>query len=51
MEKEDFLEQFCLNLRKELNNDKFVDSIEKLIENNRFNKNNYMQLLKGEFYE
>ena len=51
MENEDFLQQFYLDLRNELDNDKFVDSIEKLIEKNRFNKNNYMKLLKEEFYE
>lgn len=51
MEHDDFLDVFYSNLKAELDNDNFVDSIEKLINNNKLNKNNFLKLLKGEYYE
>ena len=47
----DFLEQFYLNLKQELDDDEFVDSIEKLIDTNKFSKKNYMNLLEEEYHE
>lgn len=47
MEQDDFYELFYSNLKKEFN-DNFVDSIEKLINKNKFNKNNFMNLVKEE---
>lgn len=48
MEQEDFFELFYSNLRRELRNDEFVDSIEKLISTNKFNKSNYLKAIRGE---
>lgn len=48
MENEDFFELFYSNLRREVRNDEYVDAIEKLIESNKFNKKNYLQLIRGE---
>lgn len=48
MEQNDFFELFFSNLRRELRDDEFVDSIEKLISSNKFNKTSYLQAIKGE---
>ena len=48
MEQEDFFELFYSNLRKELKNDQFVDSVERLISSNKFNKSNYLKVIRGE---
>lgn len=48
MEHDDFYELFYSNLKKELNNDNYIKSIENLVDNNKFNKNNYMKLIKVE---
>ena len=48
MDQEDFFELFYTNLRRELKNDEFVKSIEKLITSNKFNKTNYLKAIKGE---
>ena len=48
---EDFLELFYCNLKGELGNDKFVNSVEKLIGSNKFTKNNFLKLLEEEYYE
>ena len=51
MEQNDFYELFYSNLKEELNNDKFVDSIEKLINRNKLTKNNFLQLIKEGYNE
>lgn len=51
MEKRDFFEEFYSNLNKELNNDSFVNSIEELINKNKFTKNNFLKLIKEEYHE
>ena len=51
MENEDFLELFYSNLKTEIDNDEFVNSIEKLINTNEFTKDNYMKLLLEEYHE
>jgi|GEM_PF-2257028 len=51
MEHEDFLELFYSNLRSELGNDEFVDSVEKLISKNKLTKNNFMNLLEEVYHE
>ena len=48
MEENDFFELFLSNLRKELDDEEFVDSIEKLVKSNKLNKTNYFKALKGE---
>lgn len=48
MDQNDFFELFLSNLRKEIENDEFVDSIEKLISSNKLNMNNYLKAIKGE---
>ena len=48
MEENEFFELFLSNLRKDLDNENFVNSIEKLINSNKFNKTNYFKVLKGE---
>lgn len=45
MEQEDFYELFYSNLKKELDGE-FVDSIENLINTKKFNKRNFMKLIK-----
>ena len=47
MEQDDFYELFYSNLKEELD-DKFVDSIENLININKFSKRNFMNLIKEE---
>ena len=47
MEHDDFYELFYSNLKKELDGE-FVDSIEILIYTNKFNKRNFMKLIKEE---
>ena len=49
MDHEDFLELFYSNLRSELGNEEFVNSIEKLIDSNKNTKKNYMDLLEEEY--
>ena len=51
MEHDDFLELFYLNLKVQLGNDEFVDSIEELVNENKFTKKNYMNLIKEEYHE
>lgn len=51
MEHDDFLELFYSNLRSEITNDKFIDSIEKLIARNKLTKKNYMKLLDEVYHE
>ena len=48
MEQDDFFELFYSNLRRELRDDEFVDSIEKLISTNKFNKSNYLKAIRGD---
>lgn len=48
MKHEDFFELFYSNLRKELKDDDFVDSIEKLINSNKLNSINYLKIISGE---
>lgn len=48
MNQEDFFELFYSNLRRELRNDEFVDNIERLISSNKFNKTNYLKIIRGE---
>ena len=48
MNQEDFFELFYYNLRRELNDDEFVDEIEHLISYNKFNKANYLKTIRGE---
>lgn len=48
MEENEFFELFLSNLRKDVDNENFVNSIEKLINSNKFNKTNYLKALKGE---
>lgn len=48
MEQNDFFELFFSNLRQELKDDEFVNSIEKLISSNKLNKKNYLKAIKGE---
>lgn len=48
MEQDDFFELFYSNLRKELNDNEFVDSFEELISQKKFNRVNYLKLIKGE---
>lgn len=51
MEQENFYELFYSNLKEELDDDKFVDSIKDLVERNKFSKNNFMKLVEEEFGE
>lgn len=51
MQQEDFFELFYSNLRRELGDYEFVNSIEKLISKNKFNKNNYLNVLIGDLDE
>ena len=51
MEHEDFLELFYSNLRSELGNDEFVESVEKLISINKLTKNNFINLLEEAYHE
>lgn len=51
MEQENFYELFYSNLKEELNDDKFVDSVKDLIERNKLTKNNFMKLIKEEYHE
>jgi len=51
MEHGDFLELFYSNLRSELGNDEFVESVENLISKNKLTKNNFMKLLEEVYYE
>ena len=48
MDQEDFFELFYSNLRRELRDDEFVDSIERMISSNKFNKSNYLKAIRGE---
>lgn len=48
MNQEDFFELFYSNLRQELIDDDFVDDIEQLISSNKFNKSNYLKIIRGE---
>lgn len=48
MEQDNFFELFYSNLRKELNDNEFVDSLEELISQKKFNRVNYLKLIKGE---
>ena len=48
MHQEDFFELFFSNLRKDIMNDKFVDSFEKLIKEDKFNKVNYLRVISGD---
>lgn len=48
MDQNDFFELFLSNLRKEIENDEFVDSIERLIFSNKLNMDNYLKAIKGE---
>ncbi len=45
MEENDFFELFLSNLRKDLDNEDFVDYIEKLVNSNKLNKTNYIKAL------
>ena len=47
MEENDFFELFLSNLREDLDDEEFVDSIEKLVKSNKLNKTNYFKALKG----
>ena len=51
MEQENFYELFYSNLKEELNDDGFVDSIKDLIERNKFTKKNFMMLIEEEYDE
>ena len=46
MEENDFFELFLSNLRDNLDDEEFVDSIEKLVKSNKLNKTNYIKALK-----
>ena len=48
MKQEDFFELFYSKLRKEMNDEDFVDSIEKLIKSNKLNSKNYLKAISGE---
>ena len=48
MEHDDFYELFYLNLINELDNENYVKSVENLINSNKFNKSNFMKLIKEE---
>ena len=48
MEQEDFFKLFYSNLKRELKDEDFVESIEKLISSNKFNKSNYLKVIRGE---
>ncbi len=48
MEQDDFYELFYSNLRKELDDD-YVDSINELVNHNKFNKKNFMALLEEKY--
>lgn len=48
MEQADFYELFYSNLKKEVDNDKYVKSVEDLVNKNKFNKSNFMKLIKEE---
>lgn len=50
MNKNDLFEEIYKNLRKELDDD-FVDDIELLIKGNKFNKNNYLKIIRDEYHE
>lgn len=45
---DDFYELFFSNLKKELNDDNFVNSVEDLVNRNKFNKRNFLNLIKEE---
>ncbi|MEE0943342.1 MAG: hypothetical protein UIB63_09570 [Methanobrevibacter sp.] len=47
MHQDDFYELFYSNLKKELD-EEYVESIEDLINKNKFTKNNFMKLIEGE---
>lgn len=49
MKQEDFYELFYSNLKEELDDEMFVDSIKDLIERNKFSKNSFMKLIEEEF--
>ena len=48
MEHDDFYELFYSNLKNELDNENYVKSVENLINSNKFNKSNFMKLIKEE---
>ena len=48
MQQDDFFELFFSNLRKEVMDDEFVDSFEKLIKEDKFNKVNYLKAIVGD---
>ena len=48
MDQEEFFELFYSNLRRELRDDEFVNDIELLISSNKFNKSNYLKVIRGE---
>lgn len=48
MEQNDFYELFYSNLKKELDNDNYVKNVEGLVNRNKFNKSNFMKLIKEE---
>lgn len=47
MEYDDFYELFYENLKDKLNDKDYVNSIEELIDKNKFNKSNFMKLIQG----
>lgn len=45
---DDFYELFFSNLKKELNDDNFIYQVEYLVNSNRFNKRNFINLIEEE---
>lgn len=51
MDKDDLFNEFISNLRKEVKNKEFIDSLEILLKNNKFTKNNYIKLIEEVYHE